>query len=582
MKINKKIRNMLYFGLFSVMMFSFSTNTSNANEIEAEFNSVVKKYENKKIELEDGIVLKVGEKIDLREYKDIELSNNKVAKINSEGYVEALSEGTVFLSVNINDIVYIVELYVDNNLDKPKITRNEVLNNKYKVFIDAGHGGSDPGSISNGVEEADLNLAVAKLVKEKLNAKGIDVLMSRETDIFHSLGQRGEMSNNYDPDVFVSIHHNSASNTSAYGIETYYHSNKPQFKPLSDDIQENIIAQTSGKNRGVKKANFSVLRTTYSPSSLVECGFVTNINEVNNLKNPEYQDKLATGIADGVERYLLDNIALNNSNAQVIKTGTVNTDWLNVRKGYGNDYDILGSLPKDSTVEIVGERNGWYKIKYYSRFGYVSSNYITINTPPTVENPDGENTTPEVPETPESKPEDKPSSDEVKLTDIDNHWAKESIIEFVKKGMLNGYEDNTFKPDNSITRAEFVKIVNKVFGFSEAGEVKFSDVNENDWYYNELQIAVKEGYINGYEDNTFRPNNQITRQEAASVISNILKISGDGNLNFADKDQIGDWAKSAVDALNDNNIMGGYEDNTFRPNNSMTRAEAVVTLSRLK
>lgn len=582
MKVNKKIRNILSFGVFSVMLFSFSTNISHANNnIEDEFNSVLKRYENKKIEFEDGIVLELGEKIDLKKYKDVELSNNKVAKINKDGYLETLSEGTVFLSIRINNIVYIVEIYVDNNLNKPKIARNNVLNNKYKVFIDAGHGGSDPGSVANGVEEADLNLAVAKLVKEKLNAKGIDVLMSRETDIFYSLGQRGEMSNDYDPDVFVSIHHNSAS-SSAYGIETYYHSKKSQFKPLSDDIQENLIIQTNGKSRGVKNANFSVLRTTYSPSSLVECGFITNIEEVNKLKTPEYQEKLATGIADGVERYLLDNIVLDNSNTQVIKTGTVNTDWLNVRKGYGNTYDILGSIPKDSTVEIVGERNGWYKIKYYSRFGYVSSNYVTIGEekPPVVENPD--NNENQKPENPPVNPDNKPTNPEIKLTDIDSHWAKESIIDFVSKGILNGYEDNTFKPDNSITRAEFVKIVNKVFGFSEVGEVKFTDVNENDWYYNELQIAVNKGYINGYEDNTFRPNNQITRQEAASIISNILKISGDGNLDFADKDSIGDWAKSSVDALNDNNIMGGYEDNTFRPNNNMTRAEAVVTLSRLK
>ena len=173
MKVNKKIRNILSFGVFSVMLFSFSTNISHANNnIEDEFNSVLKRYENKKIEFEDGIVLELGEKIDLKKYKDVELSNNKVAKINKDGYLETLSEGTVFLSIRINNIVYIVEIYVDNNLNKPKIARNNVLNNKYKVFIDAGHGGSDPGSVANGVEEADLNLAVAKACKRKIKCKG--------------------------------------------------------------------------------------------------------------------------------------------------------------------------------------------------------------------------------------------------------------------------------------------------------------------------------------------------------------------------------------------------------------------------
>ena len=108
LKVNKKIRNILSFGVFSVMLFSFSTNISHANNnIEDEFNSVLKRYENKKIEFEDGIVLELGEKIDLKKYKDVELSNNKVAKINKDGYLETLSGGTVFLSIRINNIVYI-------------------------------------------------------------------------------------------------------------------------------------------------------------------------------------------------------------------------------------------------------------------------------------------------------------------------------------------------------------------------------------------------------------------------------------------------------------------------------------------
>lgn len=67
----------------------------------------------------------------------------------------------------------------------------------------------------------------------------------------------------------------------------------------------------------------------------------------------------------------------------------------------------------------------------------------------------------------------------------------------MKKGFINGYEDGTFKPDNSMTRAEFVKIVNKVFGFTEKGTESFSDVNKEDWYYSDICIAVKVGYING-------------------------------------------------------------------------------------
>ncbi|WP_270506128.1 S-layer homology domain-containing protein, partial [Paraclostridium sordellii] len=83
-----------------------------------------------------------------------------------------------------------------------------------------------------------------------------------------------------------------------------------------------------------------------------------------------------------------------------------------------------------------------------------------------------------------------------KVKDIDGHWAKNQI----------SYEDNTFRPDKQITRAEFVKLVNKYFGFNDKGVSNFKDINKNNWYYNDVCIAIKAGYINGYEDNTFRPD----------------------------------------------------------------------------
>ncbi|WP_346042407.1 S-layer homology domain-containing protein, partial [Paraclostridium tenue] len=71
----------------------------------------------------------------------------------------------------------------------------------------------------------------------------------------------------------------------------------------------------------------------------------------------------------------------------------------------------------------------------------------------------------------------------LKLSDISTHWAKKEINQFISSGYVNGYEDGTFRPDNSITRAEFVKLVNKYFGFNNKEDIKFSDINTNDWYY---------------------------------------------------------------------------------------------------
>ncbi|MDO7205327.1 N-acetylmuramoyl-L-alanine amidase [Paraclostridium bifermentans] len=128
--------------------------------------------------------------------------------------------------------------------------------------------------------------------------------MSRTSDEFISLGDRAKMANSYAPDVFVSIHQNSADATSANGIETYYHTNKSDHKPYAQDVQTKAIGETNARNRGVKSANFAVLRETNMPAALFESGFITNQNESANLASSSYQDKLATGIANGVEKYL--------------------------------------------------------------------------------------------------------------------------------------------------------------------------------------------------------------------------------------------------------------------------------------
>lgn len=164
------------------------------------------------------------------------------------------------------------------------------------------------------------------------------------------------------------------------------------------------------------------------------------------------------------------------------------------------------------------------------------------------------------------------------ITDIDNHWAKSYIQEFLDKGYVNGYGDGTFRPDNSITRAEFIKIVNKVFGFNQKSQDNFKDVSKDKWYYDEVSIAKEAGYINGYEDGTFRPNDEITREEMAKIIATIKGAKGDGKINFKDSDKISNWAKPYVDALEDMSVLQGYGNDEFGPKNDTTRAETVKVM----
>lgn len=168
--------------------------------------------------------------------------------------------------------------------------------------------------------------------------------------------------------------------------------------------------------------------------------------------------------------------------------------------------------------------------------------------------------------------------------DIQNHWAKSQICVMQEKGYIGGYPDGCFKPNKGITRAEFVSIVNKLFGYDKKNEMKVSDVHNGDWYYESVSIALESGYIGGYPDGTFKPNKAITRQEVASVIAKIKALSPSKNSrktdSFRDKDKIAKWSKSGIDAVVEQGYMSGYPDATFRPNQPMTRAEVVALLSR--
>ncbi len=170
------------------------------------------------------------------------------------------------------------------------------------------------------------------------------------------------------------------------------------------------------------------------------------------------------------------------------------------------------------------------------------------------------------------------------LSDIQGHWAERSIRDWVDRSFATGYPDGTFNPDNSITRAEFITLVNKSFGFHEKTQVAFSDVSKTDWFYEEIVKATAAGYITGYGDNTIRPDNAINRQEMAAVIFRLLDITttdeNEALSKFKDAGNISSWAKASVSAVSGINLLKGYPDHTFRPLAFTTRAEALVSLSR--
>jgi 5'-nucleotidase len=168
------------------------------------------------------------------------------------------------------------------------------------------------------------------------------------------------------------------------------------------------------------------------------------------------------------------------------------------------------------------------------------------------------------------------------LTDIDNHWAKDYIVSALEKGFVSGYANSAFKPDNSVTRAEFIKILYNIGGNEEVNDISFSDITGTEWYFDGVKWAVANGLIQGYEDNTFRGNDEISREEAAVILDRFLNNSNEGNaIEFIDYSLISPWAKESVDEISKMGIMTGDNNGCFNPKNSLTRAEAAVIANKI-
>lgn len=197
--------------------------------------------------------------------------------------------------------------------DQPGFTPTIPLDpDKLTIVVDPGHGGARPGAVypnAEGVDiiERDLTLAISLKLRDRLLEAGYNVVMTRETDIDVDLYERAEIANAVNADLFVSVHCNASGTVPTYqGIYTYYFPDSKRGEKLARTIQPPLCALTGAIDRGVSKANFVVLRETEMCAVLVETGFMSNVEELTRLCDPEYQEKVAWGIAEGVIQYLND------------------------------------------------------------------------------------------------------------------------------------------------------------------------------------------------------------------------------------------------------------------------------------
>lgn len=170
---------------------------------------------------------------------------------------------------------------------------------------------------------------------------------------------------------------------------------------------------------------------------------------------------------------------------------------------------------------------------------------------------------------------------ETPVHDYDTSWAKVTIEQAIASGIAQGYPDGSFKPDNPITRAEFFQWVNQVYSFTRESTKTYTDVPSSAWYAPVIAKATAEGYVFGYPNGTINPEGEITRQEAAVIINRLNSMGlTQSPLLFSDANKIAAWSNRAVQNVAAAQVMLGYPNGSFQPEALITRAEALVTITR--
>lgn len=258
----------------------------------------------------------------------ISVKNPLIEKIKVQEIGEKYTQIVVELNKDLEDGNYKVytadrdrrtnkpyRLIIDIKKAKKKVKANNIDGVRGRaIVIDPGHGGTDSGAIGpSGARECDVALSVSLKLRDALLSNGASVHMTRETDkdVYGPNSAAGPELRarvnvgNFTPgtDIFVSVHCNAFASPTAHGMETYYYATSKEGKRLATFINEELAEAGGLHNRGVKTANFYVIKNSDMPATLLELGFITNPREEELLTDDDYQNKLATAIAKGIGRY---------------------------------------------------------------------------------------------------------------------------------------------------------------------------------------------------------------------------------------------------------------------------------------
>ena len=204
-----------------------------------------------------------------------------------------------------------------------------------RICFDYGHGGSDPGAVYKGRKESDDNLKLGLAVAKEVRRHGVIVDETRTTDKTMSLDERSSMENKKDYDLFISFHRNAFKPEQANGVETYTYINQTaKAKSLADKIQTSLV-NVGFANRGVKKANFHVLRKTKAPAVLVEIGFIDN------SKDNEIFDSKFNEITKAISKSILSQLGI-----KYVESSHSVSDGQTLYRVMAGSYSVRGNAEK--------------------------------------------------------------------------------------------------------------------------------------------------------------------------------------------------------------------------------------------
>jgi N-acetylmuramoyl-L-alanine amidase len=386
----------------------------------------------------------------------------------------------------------------------------------YKVVIDAGHGGKDPGAIGvNGLQEKDVNLDIALKLRDDLKQAGNEVVMTRVDDHFLSLGERVDLTNTQQADLFVSIHANSYSRPAtrgtmvlyyddAYPQEDYPASNRMKAltsfsKSLAQGVLDSLVKQAGTVNQGLTPSAVYVTRMGSIPSILVETAFLSNAQDAAMLANDEFRKQLASGIAQGIATFtppvFVDTVG---HWARDIILRMKDKGWV---EGVNNRYEPERALTRAEFLTLM------------DRVFQIS----TLQAPCDTKGPSVTNSVYGCKSIVNDAYKDLPAS----------HWASAVFAKAGKINLLQGYSDGTIRPDQPITRAEVAVLFQRLLNASPIimntnallfSSRIFADVPHDLWFAESVYALASKGVIDGVTADEYMPNRLMTRAEIAAMM----------------------------------------------------------------